>query len=146
MAADGDGGKLGRRGLVSVPRCCRRVAKPIRGVGGVYSVCRGPRRRGAGGAEPRRGVSGSKRRRGIGDFEQVRGVGGSERRRGIGGSERRRGMGGSERKRDVGGSGRCWGRRDRQSRKACGHGRGPRVGRCVGRSKLGYVCWCRRNP
>ena len=50
MAAGGDKGKLGRLVLVGVPRCDVGVAKQVWGVGGVYSVCRGPRRRGVGGS------------------------------------------------------------------------------------------------
>ena len=126
-------GKIGAWGLVGVPRRCGRVTKPILGVGGVCSVCRGPRGGGVGGAEWGRGVSGSERRRG---------VGGSERRRGVGSSEWRRGIGGSERGRGVGGFGWRWGRRDRRSWKVCGHGRGPCVGGCVERSRLGD----RRTP
>ena len=73
----GVGGKLLRRGLVDVPRRCGGVTKPILGVGGVYSVCRGPRRGGVGDAERGSGVSGSGLRRGVCGSEWRGGVGGS---------------------------------------------------------------------
>ena len=66
MAVGGDRGKLGRRVLVGVPRYGVGVAKSVWGIGGVFSVCRGPRRRGVGGPERRRGVGGSELRKNVG--------------------------------------------------------------------------------
>ena len=92
----------------------------MRGLGRWVLIGVGAKRRSSVGGARRRGISGAKRRRGIVSPERGRDIGSSRRRR--------RGIGGPE---------RCGGRRDRPSWKVCDHGRGPCVGGCVERSRLG---------